>query len=684
MTNEANRYASQLRGAPAAAAARETWYANKPFQSHLLNAYTFLIPDGERFIIRTCNRYLDRADPSLAEEVKCLFLQEGSHSREHARLVRAMAEQGMTEPWFLKFANFLSYKVLEPLSTSPLRLATAAAIEHHNAIISIHFLSDSLLRDVRDTELRRLFLWHFAEEIEHKETVYKLLHVVTRSWLVRMLGLLVSSCTFLAFLGIGAAMLGMRSGSALTVGYWTDLIKSTFGKNSLARKLFRGSLCYLKPGFRPSVDESSKLMNDAFAELSRLAVEPSSQAKSGEAGRGGAIPPKFLIRMNRTMQRLESMRSRYEFFFDRIDQYDGAWVVNQGKRKLNFCTYSYLGLLRHPKVDRAAIRAVKRYGTGTHGVRLLGGNLDIHEQLEAHLAKFFRRESAISFSSGFMTNLSVIGTLAGKADVVLYDELCHASIVDGGRYSHAQIVKFPHNDMGALETHLRMLPASSRKLVVVDGVYSMDGDIAPLDLLIALKSRYPNTMLMVDEAHSLGVLGDTGRGIEEHFDCIGEIDVLMGTMSKTLPGQGGYIAGSDDLVSFLRFNARGFIFSAPVSPATSAAVKAGLSVIEREGRMRRARLMTNVSYFIHRLRDEGFEVGNTQSAIIPILMRDEKLAFEVARLCNLRGVYAMPAVYPAVPKGTERLRMNVTYDHTRSDLDFAIAALLHARAAVQA
>jgi 8-amino-7-oxononanoate synthase len=703
--------AFQLRNDCGAAAAAQAWYGNKPYQSDFLNAYTFLIPNGERFIIRTCSRYLERADATLTSELTSLFFQESSHSREHSRVVKALAQHGVREPGFFRLADWFSYRVLEPFSLASWRLATAAAIEHHNAVIATHFLSDTLLQDINDRELRRLFLWHFAEEIEHKETVYKLLQTVTRSWFVRMLGLVMSSSTFLAYLGVGALVLGMKSGAARSGRsgrYWADLASATFGRHALPRKLLRESWRYLKPGFHPSLDESAALLNRALTELARLDGEtakhdtPAQSAANATAQHavpasaqppaappalaplapGDAIPPKFLARMTRTMQRFQSLRGRHDYFFSRIERYENAWVVNQGKRKLNFCTYSYLGLLRHPAVDRAAIDAIERYGTGTHGVRLLGGNLEIHEQLEAHLAKFFRREAAITFSSGFMTNLSVIGTLAGKGDVVLYDELCHASIVDGGRYSHAQIVKFAHNDTQALEAHLSALPACTRKLVVVDGVYSMDGDVAPLDALLELKRRYPNTMLMVDEAHSLGVLGLNGRGIEEHFDCVGQIDILMGTMSKTLPGQGGYIVGSNELVSYLRFNARGFIFSAPVAPATSAAVDAGLSVIEKEGRQRRARLMSNVDNFIGRLRAEGFEVGNTVSAIIPIFLRDETLAFELARLCNLEGVYAMPAVYPAVPKGGERLRMNITYNHERADLDFAIAALLRARAAL--
>ena len=383
------------------------------------------------------------------------------------------------------------------------------------------------------------------------------------------------------------------------------------------------------------------------------------------------------------MDRFHDMQSRHPFFFSRIDGNEGAWVHSDGVRKLNFCTYSYLGLLHHHHIDDAAKRAIDRYGTGTHGVRLLGGNLEIHEKLESSIAAFFRRDAAITFSSGFMTNLAVIGTLVGKGDYVLSDDLNHASIVDGCRFSRAKVVKFRHNDVTDLASKLGELPDGAGKLIVVDAVYSMDGDIAPLPELIGLRNRHANTILMVDEAHSMGVLGTRGRGIEEHFNCSGQIDVLMGTLSKTIPCQGGYIAGSHELITYLRYNARGFIFSAALSPVSAAAARAALEIIESEGEVRRRQLMSNVRYFIRRLREEGFDVGNSETAIVPVLLRSEPLAFEMARQCHLEGIYVMPVVYPAVPKCAERLRMNVTCDHERDDLDYAIRALVRARATVE-
>ena len=293
------------------------------------------------------------------------------------------------------------------------------------------------------------------------------------------------------------------------------------------------------------------------------------------------------------------------------------------------------------------------------------------------------REAAITFSSGFVTNLAVIAALVGKGDFVFSDSRNHASIVDGCRLSGADVIKFKHNDMEHLSATLRRLPEQARKLIVVDGVFSMDGDVVPLEMLIALRDEVPNTLLMVDEAHSFGVLGRHGRGIEEHFDCVGQIDVLMGTLSKAIPAQGGYIAGSRDLVTFLRYNARGFVFSAALAPTAAAAAQAALDVIEEEGETRQGRLMSNVRHFVGRLRDAGFRIGDTASAIIPVLLGSEDLAFDMAARCNAEGLYAMPVIHPAVARGTERLRMNVTCDHRLEDLDYGVTVLCRARAAIR-
>ena len=552
------------------------WYRNNSFVTQLLNAYTLLIPDGEQFIIRTCKPYVGQTHFELKEELKRLFYQEGAHAREHDKILGAMRAQGVGLDAFGGFIKTLSYRLLEPLFPRTLRLATAAGIEHHNSVIANFFLQKDLLRGVSIDELRRLFLWHFAEEIEHKEVVFKLLQSVSPAWPVRAAGLALSFATFLFFLILGTLLVGLKTGAALTLAFWCEAGVQCFGTGGLLPELLKESFRYLRPGFRPRVSDNQPLLDSALTELDHLGVDQPT-----------------------------------------------------------------------PKSNERALPA-----------------------------------AAITFSSGFMTNVALIGTLLNDGDFVLFDALNHASIVDGCSYSKAQVLPFKHSDMSDLEDKLSRLPTEARKLIVVDAVYSMDGDIAPIPDLIALRDRYPNTLLMADEAHSLGVLGDNGRGAEEHFDCYGQIDVLMGTLSKTLPSQGGFIAASSELVKYLRYNARGFIFSAALSPAATAAALAGIEVIEREGGQRRRKLGSKIRYFTHKLCQEGFDIGNSETAIIPILLKDEAMAFEMARRCNLDGVYVMPVANPAVPKGTERLRMNVPVTHRQEDLDYAIQVLVRARNAL--
>ena len=657
-----------------------SWCGGNPVTTQLLNAYTILVPGGEHFIIRTCKMYLSRLEPELREELERVFFQEASHSREHQRVLEAMSANGLGLEIFRKLVEWLSYHLLEPLTPLKLRLATAAAIEHHNAVIATFFLNQEMLRGVRSGELRRLFVWHFAEEIEHKETVFKVLQSISRSWLVRILGLFLSFTTFLCYLAIGALLLLFKTRAVLTRDFWVEVLNPEPIRKGLFAALVKESLRYLRPKFCPSAEESRPLLTSALAELRHLGVEgPKREVRPSPR----VLPPKFRTKMTRTLTRCHGLQKRHEFFFSCIDKYDGAWIHTGGERKLNFCTYSYLGLLHHEQIDEAAKSALERHGTGTHGVRLLGGNLEIHEQLESSIAAFFQREAAITFSSGFMANLAVIGTLVGKGDYIFSDELNHASIVDGCRTSGAEVVKFRHNDAADLDAKLSSLPNGVRSMIIVDAVYSMDGDVAPLRKLIEVRDRHLNTILMVDEAHSVGVLGTRGRGIEEHFDCVGQIDVLMGTLSKTIPCQGGYIVGSQELIDYLRYKARGFIFSAALSPVTAAAAQAALKVIENEGEARRTQLMANVHYFVGRLQEEGFDTGDTETAIVPVVLRSEALAFEMAKQCNLEGIYVMPVIYPAVTKGTERLRMNVTYDHRREDLDYAVRAMVRARTNVK-
>ena len=372
------------------------------------------------------------------------------------------------------------------------------------------------------------------------------------------------------------------------------------------------------------------------------------------------------------LDRIEWAKADDAYYYQQaISEIDGAWVVTNGQRKLMFATYSYLGLLEHPKIEQAAQEAIAKYGTGTHGVRLLGGTLDIHLELEEKIARFHNREAAIVFSSGYVTNLATISTLVGKGDWVISDKWNHASIVDGCVLARGKFVRFRHNDMEDLERRLQQAPPEAGKLVVADAVFSMDGDIFPLPEAVELCRRY-NARLMIDEAHSLGVLGETGRGIEEYYGMEGVIDVKMGTLSKTIPAVGGYIAGDEDLILFLKHAARGFIFSAAPPPPVAAACIAGFEIIETEGVERNHILRRNVEHFLTGLKERGFDTGVSVTPIVPIMTYDDDRAMQMTKYCQEHGVFVLPVLPPAVPHGTSRLRANVTAAHTAEDIDFAL------------
>ena len=359
------------------------------------------------------------------------------------------------------------------------------------------------------------------------------------------------------------------------------------------------------------------------------------------------------------------------YYQQATSELDGAWVIVGGQRKLMFATYSYLGLLQHPYIEQASKAAIDKYGTGTHGVRLLGGTLDIHLQLENKIAQFHNRDAAIVYSSGYVTNLATISTIVGKDDWVISDKWNHASIVDGCALARGKFVRYRHNNMKDLERRLQQAPAKAGKLVIADAVFSMDGDIFPLPEAVELCRKY-NARLMVDEAHSLGVLGATGHGIEEYFGMRGAIDIKMGTLSKTIPGVGGYITGDEDLINFLKHTARGFIFSAALPPAITAACHASFEVIEREGVARNQILTRNVDHFLGGLQDLGFDTGVSVTPIVPIITGDEERAMIMTHHLQENGVFVLPVLPPAVPHGYSRLRANVTASHTIEDIDFAL------------
>ncbi len=405
-------------------------------------------------------------------------------------------------------------------------------------------------------------------------------------------------------------------------------------------------------------------------------AEPTDLSIHAPSTTGPALSTPFADRIDALWDRIEDAKAQDLYYYlQPVDELEGPWVSTRGQRKLMFATYSYLGLLDHPRIIAAAKDALDRYGAGTHGVRLLGGNLDLHTQLETRIAQFTGCEDAVVFSSGYVTNLATISTLIGRGDWVISDRWNHASIVDGCRLAQGVFKRFRHNDMADLERVLRSAPASANKLIVADAVFSMDGDIFNLPAAVDLCRAY-NAWLMVDEAHSLGVLGSSGRGIEEHYALPGVIDIKMGTLSKTIPGVGGYIAGSRRLVNYLRHAARGFIFSAALPPAVSAAALTAFDVIEEEGVERNRILRRNVDYFIHGLKAAGFDTGLTCTPIVPIMVHTEERALAMTKYCQDHGVFVLPALPPAVPEGAARLRANVTAAHTMDDIDFALTVFI--------
>jgi len=369
-------------------------------------------------------------------------------------------------------------------------------------------------------------------------------------------------------------------------------------------------------------------------------------------------------------ERVDAMKAQGMYFYlQAAEAVDGARVTINGKKMLQFASYAYLGLLGHPKIQAAARTVLDEFGSGTHGVRFLAGSTRVHTELEQTVADFKGAEDAMVFSSGFGCNSATIAALVGRNDVVISDRLNHASIVDGCLLSRAKFVRVGHNDMASLEKALSQ-NCDKGKLVVADAVFSMDGDILNLPEVVGLCRKY-KALLMIDEAHSLGVLGETGRGIEEHFGLENVIDVKMGTLSKTIPSVGGYIAGSKELITFLRHNARGFIFSAALPPAMAAAAKAGFEVILEEPE-RVEDLRNKVQYFIQGLQKRGLDTHKTETPIVPIITGDDERAWLMTKYSQEHGVFVLPVVSPVVPVNLSRLRANVTAGHSYEEIDYAM------------
>lgn len=376
-------------------------------------------------------------------------------------------------------------------------------------------------------------------------------------------------------------------------------------------------------------------------------------------------------------RRIRALKQHDRYFFEpELTGHDGAWVTLGGRRMLMLSSYEYLGLLGHARLAAMSQQAMERFGTGHHGARLLTGTTSVHLELERKLAAFMRADAAMLFSSGYVTNLSTIATLVGRGDCVLGDQWNHASIVDGCRMSGADFIEFRHNDMDSLKQGLESA-AGKRTLVVVDAVFSMDGDIIDLPGVVAL-CRQHGALLMVDEAHSLGVLGRTGRGIQEHFQLDpGDVDIKMGTLSKTLAGSGGFVAATEPVITYLRHHARGYIFSGAL-PACQAAVSlSALEVLEQQPELIE-RLWASVARFRDGLLRLGFASTNSATPIIPVMTRNDETTLEMTRICRDEGLLVVPVCFPAVPIDAPRLRTCISTAHTHDEIDFALEVLARA------
>jgi len=363
----------------------------------------------------------------------------------------------------------------------------------------------------------------------------------------------------------------------------------------------------------------------------------------------------------------------YYLMYREIESPQDPVVTMNGQKVVMLGSMNYLGLTSHPKVKEAAVAATLKYGTGCAGSRLLNGTLDVHVRLEERLAQFMNREAALVFSTGYGVNVGVLSCLLDRHDVALLDSMDHASILDGVRLSFGKPMKFRHNDPADLEKKLGLIDEKKGKLIAIEGVYSMEGDVAPLPEMVRLKKEY-GARLFLDEAHSLGVFGENGRGVAEHFGVEDDVDLVMGTFSKSLATVGGFIAGSFEVIDYIKHNARAQIFTAAIPPGAVAAVEAALDIIESEPE-RRERLWENTEYMRVELEGLGFETCGSQSPIISLLVGEDAPTFHMAKRLQEEGVFVNPVMTPAVPAGQSMIRTSYMATHTREQLDQALGAL---------
>ena len=380
------------------------------------------------------------------------------------------------------------------------------------------------------------------------------------------------------------------------------------------------------------------------------------------------------------------MGNKFDFISDRLQQLkdtglynqirtiessQGAWLDVDGAHVLNLCSNNYLGLANHPEIRKAAKQALDQFGVGPGAVRSIAGTMSAHLELEAALARFKHVEDTLSFQSGLCANLGTIAALAGEGDAIFSDELNHASIIDGSRLTRAKRFVYPHRDARGLRDVLeREGKPVNKKLVITDGVFSMDGDLAPLPEIVEVAEEY-DAIVVVDDAHGEGVLGDHGRGIVDHFHLHGRVDIEVGTMSKAFGVVGGYVAGSKNLIEYLRQMARPFLFSSAVTPPDVAACIAAVKLLESSDELVK-QLWENTRYFKEGMKSLGFDVGHSETPITPVMLGDEKLARAFSRRSFEEKVFAQAISYPTVAKGKARIRVIISAAHTFEDLDFAL------------
>ncbi|MFN8210034.1 MAG: pyridoxal phosphate-dependent aminotransferase family protein [Bacteroidales bacterium] len=365
----------------------------------------------------------------------------------------------------------------------------------------------------------------------------------------------------------------------------------------------------------------------------------------------------------------QAMKAGIYPYFREIESDQDTVVKINGKDVLMFGSNSYLGLTNHPKIKEAAKKAIDKYGTGCAGSRFLNGTLDIHIELENRLARLVGKDGALCYSTGFQVNLGVVSVLAGRNDYILLDELDHASIIEGSRLSFSKVLKFAHNDMKALEAKLKKCEPDSIKVIVVDGIFSMEGDIIKLPEVVKLAAKYDATV-MVDDAHSIGVLGKNGSGTADHFGLTKKVDLIMGTFSKSLASLGGFIAADKEVINFIKHNSRSLIFSASMTPASAASVLAALDIMESEPE--RIKHLWDVTHYAQELFTKaGFNTGKSESPIIPLFIRDDIKALKLTQILLGEGVFVNPVVSPAVPKEDSLIRFSLMATHTMKQVDEA-------------